>query len=193
MERKSIDITFDGDVFGHDRSQTAGGTGDAYCLLLSGIAAGSDYDERIGRKVVLKDLLLTGSIQLDNATQYGQRAHIVVVKDKVPTGTLPAPNLIYDKFGLRVLENTPRFQVLMSKTFNLRPTTAPDVTPTVVQSESRFFFRRIAINDVATYSGATAGLGDISGNGIYLILWTETSTSADVLIQGKARLRFSEQ
>lgn len=186
-ERKNVDTTWDA-LVGDDMSSYAGGTGNAYTVLLNGIAANATSTGRIGRKAVLKDILLSFGIQPSSSTS-PTRLHVAIVSDNAPTGTLPSANLLYDAYGLRELDYTPRFRIHMKKTYQFKPTM---VSTTAVDAPARFVGpRRVPLKIIETFSGDDATLGSISGKAVYLVAWSEDSV--DCAFEGKARLRFTEE
>lgn len=192
-ERKSKDVTIPETLVGGTLSSSAGGTGNAYTLLLNGIAAGADYDERIGRKVVIKDMIISMA-QLPAISQTGVRLHYAIVRDKNPTGTLPTVDDVYDQYGLRNLDNTPRFHVHQQKTYTHHATSnsgATEVDPRV----PRYLKKRVPLNFVESFNDSAATLGAISGEALYLMCWTDAmgAGNVDVTIDGKVRVRFSEE
>lgn len=187
VEVKVKDVTTDGQVFGSTLTSAAGGSGNAYAVLLNGVAQGADWDERIGRKVYFRNAILSYSVQHNEASTSANRVHVALVRDKVPTGTLATASLVYDKFGLRDLDNTPRFRVLYHKTHNLP---AGTMGTTDVQSPSRHVLKTIPLKFETTYNDTAATLGAISGDAVYLMIWGENAV--DGLFEGKIRMRFTE-
>lgn len=166
-----------------------GGAGKAYTLLVNGLSSDSTYTGRIGRKVVIQDIIISMGM-LAEASQTSSRFTVALVSDLTPSGTLPTANLIYDQYGLRELDNTPRFRVHMSKTFSFRSN--KDGTGTeIVAPVARYIKKRIPLKFVQTFNGDDATLGSIAGRALYLIMWMEDSLNCDV--EGRCRLRFSEE
>lgn len=161
-----------------------------YAVLLNGIAVGADSNQRIGRKAVMRDLLLACDLQPATESADIQVVHVAVVQDKAPTGVLPDFDDIYDIHGLRILENTPRFKVRLHRQMQFKPTNTP-VTGSDVTTQSRRIFSRIPLNFIETFSAGTNGLGSVSGNALYLLVFVKMGT-VTVNITGRARLRFTE-
>lgn len=58
--------------------------------LLDGVATGTDYTDRIGRKIMLKSVQVRGVIGPQDQTVVDHLARVMVVYDKQPTGAAPA-------------------------------------------------------------------------------------------------------
>lgn len=189
VERKVKDNSFSTYV-GTDMSSSAGGAGNAFCHSLNRIATGSDYNERIGRKIVMKDLIMSMQVQLAGDSTDSTVFNYAVVLDRAPTGTLPTPDEVYDNYGMRVLQNTPRFRILTHKQLSFRPSQDPSGTAHV-SSGARMVFRRIPIKQIASYNAETEALGAIAGNMVIFMAWTSADVNCD--IASKFRLRYTEQ
>jgi len=79
----------------HYVDPTMSGFPSARCPLLNGIATGTDYNARIGRKIMMKSIALRYEIQMYMSDQasYNQAnpqvVRVMLVYDKAPTGTTP--------------------------------------------------------------------------------------------------------
>jgi hypothetical protein len=122
------------DVFKNDSMLPDAGS----VFLLNGMAQGVDYYQRVGRKVILKSIMLKGSVTVEPTGNgnviplASMSCRVSVVYDAQSNGTLPSYADIYqsvDSVGTTTnttfsgvnLNNRDRFKILKDWTMELRP------------------------------------------------------------------------
>lgn len=93
--------------------------------LINGVAQGTDFTQRVGRKFNMKSILLRGRIAV-GATPTGGTWRLMLVYDKQTNGAAPAITDIVDAIGMsgvQNLSNRDRFVVIMDKSGFLEATT----------------------------------------------------------------------
>lgn len=137
--------------------------------LLNGTATGTDFTNRIGRKVCWKSFLITGLIQVQDAAVDANLWRIMVVYDSQPNGALPAITDVLTQATATApmnLNNRDRFRVLMDKMGTLGYYNAAsglaDKTSTMIRKYKR-------INLETIYDGTTAAIADIQSGSIFLL------------------------
>jgi len=189
----------------------------ASSFTLNLVRTGNGAWARIGRKIRMKSVRLTGALQCT----YGPEAttgallpnstRMVVVYDKQPSGTLPTFDTIFghtvqdgtESSGFRDalrFDNTERFIVLRDKICDFVPQAQNQeggTTDTISQIAS--FDEYINLKGLpAQYSGESEPMtiADISSGALYVFFRSATNASA-TLVQVKststARLRYTDQ
>lgn len=107
-----------------DRNPGVAGAPHALAIIPQGVTE----SERVGRKVIVTDILLKGHIQFDtvgNKTGTG-RVRIVICQNKQTNGVLALNSTYFsptDINGYRDLNNSPKFVTLFDKTYESNPQT----------------------------------------------------------------------
>jgi len=200
LEVKGVDGAFTASTV----TNTTGNTNDIQVLNL--IAPGSGSFNRIGRKVNLKSVRLTGTASVAfpavTTANAGDLLRMVVVWDKQPTGVLPNFDVIFgttDQAGTETAvsslsnlryDNMERFQVVRDKIIPFNSNGASTSITTIVAA----FDEYIKLNHTCTYSGqsATCTIADISSGALYLIfrtVYTDLSVTVSTTA-GQYRLRY---
>lgn len=189
------------DVFGStDFDQSA-----PVVFLLNGIAAGTDFYQRIGRKVKLRSLLFRGDIYAsDNATTGALSYRVALVYDSQTNGAAVSYSDIFQSVqfngttGARAysgvnLNNRDRFKVLKDWTFTLAA-----VSLTVAGNggyhNKRSLKAYIPLNHDQIFSGTGGTLSDIQTGALFLIAICDANSTGDDAgtITWNTRVRFSD-
>jgi len=112
----------------HDTWNTAlqpGYSGAVY--LLNGVAQGTDYNQRLGREMVMRSLVLRGNVNIDIGTTTQDNFRCMVVYDRQCNGGQPAVTDILDDsvttpqqtFAAMNLNNRDRFTVVLDRMYAL--------------------------------------------------------------------------
>jgi len=155
--------------------------------LVNGIAQGTDFNQRVGRKSTIKSVLFNGNAfpptVMNANSAAGTYMRYVIIFDTQPnSGTLPVGTDIFvtnDPNTVMNLNNRDRFRVLMdirkqlgSYLFNAAP-------GLVAGSPSNAFWTKYKKCNLETiFSGTAATLGSISTGAIYLCVIGDNPTSA---------------
>jgi len=162
--------------------------------LINGVAQGSDYTNRIGRKWTMTAVQLTGVLgpnaSADNAT--GTHAKVLIIYDSQPNGALPSMSDIFTAStsdAFMNLNNRDRFKVIAVHDCALGPF---DNTTTVALADNSTQLVNVyksvqlqVIND-----GTTAAIGDIQTGALLLVTIGNNGASTGYTFRGAVRIRF---
>lgn len=163
--------------------------------LINGCAIGTDYTDRVGRKIFLKSLYMKIFIYptITTNSQNGTTSRCLVVYDTQTNGAAPAVTDILqtNTYDAPInLSNRDRFKVLYNKyvftpafVYTAASLTAGDPIP-------RLFHCYKKLNLDTIFSGTGATVGSIATGSIYVLLQSnnDQTTSAD----GWFRIRFAD-
>lgn len=144
---------------------------------------GSDFNARVGRKTLVKNIQIRGQVQLTPTTSTAaiaattpQTARMIVLVDLQPNAAAPAlaDVLTGAAFGHLNLDNRDRFKILRDKIFPLGPllysNTATQSYAGINQGMRNFKFY-IPCNQEVIFNGTNGGtIADITSGAIY-VLW----------------------
>jgi len=156
--------------------------------LLTAIAQGTDASNRIGRKVVLKSLLVRYAIKLGSTSTFGSPVRILVVYDKQANATAPAITdvlTVDDFFAPNNLANRDRFVTIFDHI------TAP-VSGGGDAQVADVLYKRINLETIYN-SGTDALIGSISSGSIYIFAAQAGNLlTANGNINARIRLRYTD-
>lgn len=168
QEKKSIDTTIN-----------ANPSTTATITLVNGCATGTDFTERIGRKIRIK------SIQLRMMTLGGiasANVRYALVMDRQANGVAPQYADIFNGAGVpefNNLNNRNRFVILFDKLFSMDPDSNNAIT-------IKKYMKKII--DV-TYGGTAATIGSIQTNSIFFVAISNIAADLPAMT-GRCRIRF---
>lgn len=170
--------------------------------LLNGTTLGSDYTNRIGRKIVCKSMYIRGfvtaenSLNLSAAATPSQQARMILLVDMQPNGAAPAVtdvlNTAHPASQLN-LNNRDRFKVLRDDVFTLDPISvaAGSVGFCGTTTYEVSCYKKMSLETIYN-SGSAGTIGDINSGALYMF-WigsAVTGTNTDGAAVVSARLRF---
>lgn len=184
-------------------------------ILLNGIAAGTDFYNRVGRKVVLKSVMIKGECHISSgagtgaATPYeAYPVRVALVYDDQVNGAAPAVSDIfqgvssgggtqaYPLVGIN-LNNRDRFRVLKDWTFVLRPNTtaAGSVNYGDGFGGKKDFKAFIRLNNDEIFSGTGATVSSIQTGALWLVAYqfqTAALNQPTAAINFATRVRYAD-
>ncbi|HUD45139.1 MAG TPA: capsid/nuclear shuttle family protein [Patescibacteria group bacterium] len=172
---------------------------------------GASFYNRIGRKVMMKSLRLTGQyLVTGNEVGVAEYLRVMVVYDRQTNGAYPVIGDLlanYDSAGTSTtnsqsglnMNNAERFTVLMDRRIKI-PYNTTDVGGIQYEYLSNYANdnsgedRYIKLNNMETHYKATAGtIGDIATGGLYIVTFgSVVAGSAGYAFNWNARLRFHD-
>nr|UOF76876.1 capsid protein [Cressdnaviricota sp.] len=181
-------------------------TGQVTCVNL--ISSGSGFNNRIGRKIDLKSLHLTGLIaQTGTASTTNDYARICVIYDRQTNGVLPTYAEIFTNYsqssttastsfsGLNP-DNRERFVMLADQRLVLPATPVSGVNGSVDALSTTFSINRfLKLNQTTMYKGDTSPsiIGDIATGAVYIVtIGSIASGSEPYRAQLTWRLRYMD-
>lgn len=172
-------------------------TGFAECLNL--IAVGDDNTSRDGRQVTIKSVQVKGLIQNFDATTGPSRARTMLVWDNANnSASTSAATLIAavltsaSPYAFPLVDNQNRFTILWDSNEyigGINTTATQTYAQTPVGCVIDVYKK---INQVTQYSGTTAAIGSIQNGALWLITIGNQSAGAGAVLNGQARVRFTD-
>lgn len=157
--------------------------------LLNGLAQGSDFTNRIGRKLLMKALYIRLQI-VPAATPTSQTNRVLIVYDRQTNGADPLITAVLDSANpaaLMNLNNRERFRVIWDYSF----ATAVNGQTTKLVKKFIRFKRGLDVQ----YQGTTAAVADVTTGGLFCVTTgnqTAVSTLANLVTGSQVRIRFED-
>lgn len=142
--------------------------------LMNGVALGTDYTDRIGRKIVLKSIFMKFTIQPSTTScPSGDSVRLLVVYDSQTNGAAPAVGDILNSathIAPMNLNNRDRFKVLFDKhmTTEGNAFTAGAITAGASTPKFTKFYKKL--DHEMIFQGTAATVGSIATGAIWLLL-----------------------
>ena len=153
---------------------TTVGTG-SNIYLLNGVAQGTDYTNRIGRKVILKSLLIRATCIPNTAsnTPAGDVIRMLVIYDCQTNSAAPVIGDILQNSSINDpmnLNNRDRFKVIADKyiTLNACQYAAGTLTAGSPQTKQVKLFKKMNLEQI--FSGTNNTVGSIGTGALFLVL-----------------------
>nr|QXP07743.1 MAG: putative capsid protein [Arizlama virus] len=146
-------------------------SGGGVVTLINGVAEGSDFNERVGRRLTMGSIQIRGMITPVDNTVIDQVVRYMIVYDKQSNGAAPTiVDILTDNtpYGFKNLNNRARFIILKDEMFTLgaRDTTATSSFSSAVPHAIEYYRRfRLGVE----FKGATAAIGDIATGALFLV------------------------
>jgi len=194
VELKYFDSTHDAaaNAVGPD----SGGAPVAKVGQLCIMAAGPNPDERIGRKIVVKEI--AGNVELVMNAHQSDTIRICVVQDRQCNGAETTTNAIFT--GTKIddfqsIPNSNRFNILAMKVKTMNWTSqAVTADPALAGSYSNgetkaFLTFKIPCNIEVNYSDAAAAIASVKSNNIFIVVG---SRDGKTRLASRWRIRYSD-
>lgn len=161
--------------------------------LINGIATGTDFNARIGRKIIMKSLYMRGWYRNVDLTCSDSAIRIVVVYDAQTNGAAPAYTDVFttsDPLAHINLNNRDRFKVLYDKS-----TTLGGISTTATQTFSTAgshgqIKKYLKLNHEVIFSGTGATVGSIASGSIYVLTLGTAAPNDGGYVTISTRIRF---
>jgi len=135
-------------------------------LLLNGVAVGTDFNSRIGRKFTMKSLLMRLSVfQGNDAAPVPAIARVIIVYDSQANATAPTIAMVLNTaLGTPTtrannLDNRDRFKILLDVTTEISP----------AGTQAVFEKRYLRLDHETINGGTDATIGSITTGSLYLL------------------------
>lgn len=160
--------------------------------LLNGLASGSDYNQRVGRRIEMDYLELKGDFFYASTTlaHPADMIRFLIVYDKQPNGAAPAVTDVLNGANADAFDNINnlgRFEILKDIVWTLPQVPASTTSPV-------YFPRikwKVPIKRSTQYSGTGATIASIASGSLYLLMMgSQASGSNNTVFEGSARLFF---
>lgn len=183
------------DVASAVNGSTAAGGGSI--TLLNGVSQGTDYTNRIGRKVILKSLLVRLNVvpNIANSAPQGDIIRVMVVYDCQTNAAAPVLSDIINAGSITYqspmnLNNRDRFKILADKflTMEANVYTAGALTAGSPRPKQIKIWKKMNMEEIFGGTGAT--VGSIQTGAIFLVI--VAATTAFSTISFETRVRFMD-
>lgn len=146
--------------------------------LISGVATGTDYTNRIGRKILVNSIYVRGVVFTVGSNTNNSLARLMLVYDKQPTGALPVmTDILNSSTSVDQLNpnNRDRFAIIMDKQFGL----GANVNAVYANTPNIFPIKKFKkCNLEIVFDGTTSGIASISTGAIYgVVIGNQTATT----------------
>jgi hypothetical protein len=162
--------------------------------LLNGVATGTDYTNRIGRKVIMKSLLIRGQFYnlSTGSDSNGDLLRLMVICDEQPNGAAPIITDILqtaDHLAPLNLNNRGRFKVLYDKMLNMPAWTTS--AGALVNGSPRIAYAKIfkKMTVPVIFNGTGSTVGSIQTNSVYIVT---LATNNQTAFSFNSRIRFMD-
>jgi len=162
--------------------------------LLNGIATGTDFTNRIGRKVCWRSFLISGKIQPQDGGTDPNMYRIMLVYDSQPNGGLAGVTDVLTTANADSplnLNNRDRFRVLMDKRGGIG-FFSNTATQAVADRTISIIHKYKKINMETIFDGTTAAIGDIQSGSIFLLTVGSNAAGLGSNAFLHIRLRFTD-
>jgi len=184
-EKKAIDTVF---AFANIGSAAADIT------LINGCATGTDFTDRIGRKIIMKNLLIRAEFAPNTAVNnnIGEQVRFLVVYDMQTNGAAPVTTDLLKSVATNApnnLNNRDRFRVLVDKYYAFPGVTytAAAITNGSPVSKVLKIYKRFNLETI--YSGTTNAVGSIQTGALWVFC---LSGNQYIATEWQARVRFED-
>lgn len=184
-ERKTIDVdtaTYNGDTTGSVQ-------------LLNGVAAGTDFTDRIGRKIIMRSLFIRGLVFPNDDTSSHQLVRVVVVYDMQSNGAAPTIANVYkavDGLAQVNLNNRDRFKILVDKTFAVAKVDNSAGASWAGSPTTHKFKIYKRLKHEVLFNGTTAAIGSIATGSVYLLTFGTSPSATGSYVMATSRIRFED-
>jgi len=161
--------------------------------LLNGVAQGTEFNTRIGRKITMKSIQIRGYAAIVDSPASGSLNRVMLIYDTQPNGALPAASDVLNAntaTSMLNLNNRDRFKVLMDKQFALGFYSAGNIA-----SNASFNLKKFKkLNHDVIFSGSTNLIGVMTSGVIFLLtVGTGVTGTATNKLVASFRIRFSDK
>lgn len=161
--------------------------------LLNGVATGTDFTDRIGRRIMMKKHYFRGVVFPEDNNTGQQLVRMIIVYDMQSNGAAPGVTDVLksaDATSQLNLNNRDRFRILTDKQWVLAPidntaTQSFAGSPTIHQFKK---FKKL--NHEVQYNGTTNSIGSIATGAMFMLLIGSNAAGTAATIRVSHRIRF---
>lgn len=163
--------------------------------LLNGIAGGTDFNQRVGRRVKITDVMIQGMVAPEDATTDDVYCTVMLVYDNAPNQALATIAEIFSQANgtsFLNLNNRDRFKVLSTDRFTIgqRSNTA---TVALAASPGTVPINRYIKTQLGTvFDAATGTIADITTGAILLVTLGDEPSGTGASFFASTRVRFTD-
>lgn len=159
--------------------------------LINGVATGSDFTDRTGRKIMMRSVYLKGFLEPEDGLVNNSLARVMLVYDMQSNGAAPSiTDILKSATSLAQLNmnNRDRFRIVMDKVFPMGGLTAAfSQSPTVHALKK---FKKCYYETV--FSGTTSGIASIATGSLFLVTIGNQAAGTGSTLTASVRVRFND-
>jgi len=159
--------------------------------LINGVATGSDFTDRIGRKIILKSVYVRGIIKPVDSQTNDALCRMMVVYDMQANGAAPAITDILKSATSQSqlnMNNRDRFKIIFDKVVALGARDIASGYTGLVNVVPIKKYKKLRHETV--FSGTLSTIGSISTGALYLVNVGDQSSGLGGNFSGSVRVRF---
>jgi len=161
--------------------------------LLNGIAAGTDYNQRIGRKITIKSIYLRYTLNpISTASAaVGDTVRVMIVYDTQANGALATVADVLQTSGYQSginLNNRDRFKIMYDKWHVMPANTYTAGALTAGSPTQKFASKFKSCNLEQIFSGTTGAIGSIATGSLFSLVISAANNVSNINLE--FRLRF---
>lgn len=161
--------------------------------LINGIATGTDFNARIGRKIVMKSLYMRGWFRNVDLTCSDSAIRIVAVYDAQTNGAAPTWSDVFttsDPLAHINLNNRDRFKILYDKSTTLGGISNAATQAFSTSGSHGQIKKYLKLNHEVIFSGTGATVGSIASGSIYILTLGTAAPNDGGYVTISTRIRF---
>lgn len=170
-------------------------TSTASSALLNGTAIGTDFTDRIGRKIIMKSLYIRFFLQPQDSVTQDNQTRILIVYDRQSNGAAPIITDVLKSSSPMAqvnLNNRDRFQILWDKCWFMGASNNT-ATQAVSPSPNGFCGKKFKrLNHEVLYGGTTSAIASIQTGSIYIFALSDRAATDGALFSYSTRIRFAD-
>lgn len=162
--------------------------------LLNGIAAGTDFNQRIGRRIRITDVMIQGGVAAVDATTDDTYCLVMLIYDSQPNQAIATIAEIFSQANatsFHNLNNRDRFKVLSTDRVMLSRNNT-GATIAVGSCNQTAVNRYIKTDLVTTFDAATGTIADITTGAVLLVTLGDVAAGSGGAYYASTRVRFTD-
>lgn len=164
-------------------------------VLLNGVAVGTDFTDRIGRKTVMRSLYFRGAMYPADTVTVDTVNRIMIVYDAQSNGAAPGITDVLKSsspVSQLNLNNRDRFRVLWDKCISAGGS-QNTATQAVSNGGNNFYLKKFKrLKHEVLFGGTTNAIGSIQTGSLYLITLSNVAATDNMTLLYSTRVRFED-
>lgn len=163
--------------------------------LLNGCATGTDFTDRVGRKIYMKSIFIRGTVGPVDTNVSNSLVRLMIIYDTEPNGALPAVTDILAQGRSESqtnLSNRHRFYIVIDKQYYIGRY-SDTIQQSVAAGPSGYaikIFRKLNLETI--YDGTTNVIGSISSGALYILTLGNQAANDGGRFKLTTRIRFCD-
>lgn len=160
--------------------------------LFNGVASGTDFNQRIGRKITMKSLYLRFTLNpiATASAPVGDIVRVMMIYDTQANGALPSVTDVLVTANWQAamnLNNRDRFKVLYDKFINMPANTYTAGALTAGSPTQKYLSKFKQCSLEVVYSGTAATIGSIATGAVYTLVISSANNVSNINLDIRTR------